>query len=358
MDETSAPADETAWITGGADLDVLFRELAHFGDSEGPAADRLVPLVTKGLNHAHVRVAGSGMLLRIPRLSAFGFAPDENLAYQSACFARAGPSNVIPMLHGRIAPGPGIPWGALLVERISGDTPRLPDDLPLIARSLAAVHSLPPPEETPPLLVHRDPVRATLEVIAAQARFLDGAGLRPDSRRQLDEELGRAPADVPAGPDHPVTLVGTDTHPGNFLVDRGGRAIFLDLEKMLYGSPAIDLAHATIYTSTMWDPDIATALTAGQTAEFHDAYFDALPAELGDRIRPWIGAMRRLTWLRTMTWFAKWRAESAGGASWSAALGQSGLRDALERRFEDYFDPANIERVRKDLGETPRRQGP
>lgn len=358
MNETSAPADETAWITGGADLDVLFRELSRLDGSGEPAATRLVPLATKGLNHAHVRVEGRGTLLRIPRLSAFGFAADENLSYQSACFARAGPSGVVPKLHGRIAPRRGIPWGALLVERISGDTPGLPDDLPLIARSLAAMHSLPVPDETSPLLVHRDPVRATLEVIARQAAFLDGAGLRPDSRRQLDEEIRRAPAAVPAGPDHPVALVGTDTHPGNFLVDRRGRAVFLDLEKMLYGSPAIDLAHATIYTSTMWDPDIATALTAGQTARFHEAYFDALPAGLGDRIRPWIGAMRRLTWLRTMTWFAKWRAESAGGASWAAALGRSGRKEALERRFEDYFDPANIERVRKDLGDDARQLDP
>ena len=358
MNETSAPADETAWITGGADLDILFREFSRFSTLESFHPDCLVPLAAKGLNHAHIRVEGSGMLLRLPRLSAFGFAPGENLAYQSACFARAGPSNIVPTLHGELVPQAGIPWGALIVDRITGSTPKLPDDLPLIAQSLAAVHSLPLPGETLPLLVHRDPVRATLEVITAQARFLDDAGLDPESRRQLDEEISRALSDIPAGPGHPVTLVGTDTHPGNFLVDRKGRAIFLDLEKMLYGSPAIDLAHATIYTSTMWDPDIATALTAEQTALFHDAYFDALPTELGDRIRPWTGPMRRLTWLRTMTWFAKWRAESTGDSSWSAALRQSGHREALERRFNDYFDPANMERVRKGLGATSRERGP
>ena len=357
MEKTPAPAEEAAWITGGADLDTLVRELSHFDDFEGLAADRLVPLATKGLNHAHIGIEGNGMLLRLPRLSAFGFAPDENLSYQSACFSRAGPSKVVPKLHGRIAPQHGIPWGALVVGRIAGDTPKLPEHLPLIAWSLAAVHSLPVPERTSPLLVHDDPVRATLEVIAAQAGFLDDAGIEAESRRQLDEEIDRALRDVPTAPGHPVTLVGTDTHPGNFLIDRQHQAIFLDLEKMLYGSPAIDLAHATIYTSTMWDPDIATALTAGQTAQFHDAYFDALPAELADRIRPWTEAMRRLTWLRTMTWFAKWRVESAGGASWSAALRRSGRRTALETRFNDYFDPANIERVRKDFREATRQQG-
>ena len=46
----------------------------------------------------------------------------------------------------------------------------------------------------------------------------------------------------------------TDTHPGNFLIDetRDGeaKAVIVDLEKALYGSPGIDLAYATVYSST------------------------------------------------------------------------------------------------------------
>ena len=43
------------------------------------------------------------------------------------------------------------------------------------------------------------------------------------------------------------------------MIEAAGRAVFVDLEKALYGSPAVDLAHASIYTSTMWDPEIGRA---------------------------------------------------------------------------------------------------
>ena len=44
----------------------------------------------------------------------------------------------------------------------------------------------------------------------------------------------------------PLTVALADTHPGNFIVDRSGLAWFVDLEKVHVGSPAIDLAHATL----------------------------------------------------------------------------------------------------------------
>ena len=43
----------------------------------------------KGIAHRHYRISGSGRVLRVPRLSQWGMAPQENLAYQEACFRRA-----------------------------------------------------------------------------------------------------------------------------------------------------------------------------------------------------------------------------------------------------------------------------
>ena len=54
----------------------------------------------------------------------------------------------------------------------------------------------------------------------------------------------------------PPRLCLTDTHPGNFLVDASGKVLFVDLEKALYASPAIDLGHPTILTSTLWETDL------------------------------------------------------------------------------------------------------
>ena len=55
---------------------------------------------------------------------------------------------------------------------------------------------------------------------------------------------GRARAEARRGAgDQAITLVLTDTHPGNFLIRPDGQAVIVDLEKALYGSPGIDLAH-------------------------------------------------------------------------------------------------------------------
>ncbi|MCY3770245.1 MAG: phosphotransferase [Gammaproteobacteria bacterium] len=354
-----AAADEYSarGTAGGADLASLHRELLRlerFGDIR---PDALVPMLGKGLTHAHAEIRGTGAVLRIPRLSVHGFGPMQNLAYQAACFDRAAPSGATPLLLGRIAPGEGIPWGALIVQKVAGTPPVLPNHLPRIARSLAALHllALPDKKRLPPLPHHRDPVRVTVEVIAAQSTYLERAGIGQEALRQLHEEIAwaRSFAAPPGFPAHPVTLAGSDTHPGNFMVRKDGRAVFVDLEKLVYGSPVIDLAHASVYTSTMWDADIRTALTRAQVSRFHDAYFDAVPQALGDRIRPWCKPMRRLTWLRTTTWCAKWQVEARAGTVWSPALRNPAFMEALRARFSDYFDPETITRIREGFRREP-----
>lgn len=338
------------WDAGGADLNALARALAErpgFADVSVPA---LEPMRAKGLNHAHVRIRGTGAILRIPRLSAFGFEADANLAYQVSCFHRAADSEHVPRLIGAIAPEEGIPWGALVISEILGGTPPIPESLPGIAQALAALHALPVPDRSAraPIPSHEDPVASTLAVIETQAGFLSDAGLAADARGQLDEELDRAralAADI-SGADMPITLVGTDTHPGNFMRQADGTAIFVDLEKMLYGAPAIDLAHATVYTSTMWDADVATALSPDDVAKFYTAYFDAMPSALADRIRPSCGPLRRFTWLRTTTWCAKWKVQSRNGEAWSDMQYDPAYIASVQARVADYFDPATIERIR------------
>jgi hypothetical protein len=350
MEPKIKSADAETWDAGGADMAALYRALGRLDGFAGIGPDALEPMRAKGLIHAHVRVSGTGSVLRIPRLSSFGFEPTVNLDYQAACFRRAAASGHVPELLGTIAPQPGIPWGALVIAEIDGGTPPVPDGLPAIAEALAAIHALPVPAEDDrtPLPSHADPVAATLDVIEVQARYLPHAGLSSAARLQIDEELAlaRGFAATTAGADIPVTLVGTDTHPGNFMMRPDGVAVFVDLEKMLYGAPAIDLAHATVYTSTMWDADVASALTDGDVAAFYAAYFGALPEELAKRIRPWCAPLRRFTWLRTTTWCAKWRVDSRDGAAWSAARHDPDYIDSVRARVADYFDAATIESIR------------
>jgi hypothetical protein len=322
-----------------------------------PLSDaRLVPLPGRGIAHDHYAVEGVTLdqmpvLLRVPRVSQWGMAPEQQLDYEAAAFARASPSGATPRLLGTLPPAPDLPMGALAVERIMGEKPRLPRDLPLLARSLARIHAMPVPEPAlrAPLLVHDDPIVETLKVIREQASFLREAALQPMAAAAINAELARAEsAAMTAQPAPIVRLTGTDTHPGNFLV-AGDRAVFVDLEKALYGNPAIDLAHATLYTSTMWDPDCAARLSPAEVGAFHADYFAAVAPELASAVHPWIRPLRRLVWLRTLTWCVRWRVLSRREGGWSKERLSPDHAAHIERTVADYVDPDRIATIREGL---------
>ncbi|HWK46835.1 MAG TPA: phosphotransferase [Stellaceae bacterium] len=319
----------------------------------------LIALPMRGVAHDHIQVGDSGALLRIPRLSQWSLAPAENLAYQAACFRRAEPSGRTPRLLTVLPPDSAVlPRGALLVEAIAGRAPHMATDLTALAESLACLHRLPVP--TPP---HRrpladhgagdGPIAATVALLDQHAAFLDRAELRPAARGLLERELTRLRdlAAASAGTDQPVSLVGTDTHPGNFLIREDGSAILVDLEKALYGAPAIDLAHATLYTSTTWDAAIGEVLSLAETRRFYAAWRAAAPADLVRRSEPWLVPCRRVTWLRTVFWAARWRVVADQDPDWSASRIEPSLLAHIRARVADFLDPATIERVSATLDE-------
>lgn len=341
-------------------LDALHDALAARPDCRGVARDDLALLDVCGIAHDHVRVQGhridgAPLLLRVPRLSQWGLAPEDNLAYQRSCFARALPSGATPRFLGVLAVSHALPMGALLVEEIAGRKPRLPDEMAAIAQTLARIHKLPVPprDDCAPLRFHENAVAGTLAAIETQAAFINAAGIAAPARAMIEEEIAWAQdfAAEAAGRPQSPHLVATDAHPGNFLVTADGSAVFVDLEKMLYGAPAIDLAHASLYTSTMWDPDIATALDAGEVATFLAAYFEAAGPELAAEVRPWVLPMRRLTWLRTLTWCIRWRVLSARNEDWSADRLDPATRAHIESTVADYVSPERIEAVRSEWRE-------
>ncbi|MCG5243083.1 aminoglycoside phosphotransferase family protein [Azospirillum doebereinerae] len=307
------------------------------------SADALEPMPLKGVAHDHVRLRGHGLVARVPRWSQMGLDPLAALDHQATAFRRAEPSGHTPRLVALLPPGEGLPMGALLVTEILGRTPRLPADMPAIARALAALHRLPVPADPAPLPAPADPVAALLAQVERQAAWFAGAALSPDAHRLIDAELDAARAAQPAGP-HLVTPVGVDTHPGNFLIDANGKAWFTDLEKLQYGHPAMDLAHASLYTSTKWDPAVDTALTDAEVAAFHAAWVDAVPAALAEAVRPGLKPLRRLTWLRTLSWMARWSRE---GTALSPGMPEP-LRAHMDAHAADILRAERIERVRRD----------
>lgn len=327
----------------------------------------LEPLHDKGLAHDHIRIAGQGLLLRVPKQSQFGLSAEVNLRYQAACFERASQSGQAPRLQGLLTPGPELPMGALLVEEIRGRPPRLPRDLPALAACMARVHSLPlpPPQSRPPLEDHGDPVAGAMEEIDAQAVFLDEAELTTAARAEIESELAWArdfKAEA-AGRPQPITLVLTDTHPGNFLIEEGpdgeGKAVIVDLEKALYGSPGIDLAHATVYSSTTWDLETHAELSVEEVAGFYRHYLEIAAPELAAALRPWLVPLRRVLFLRAITWCAKWRVlhrraraaakhQAKSAEDWSAENTDPATIAHVANRVDDYLSAATLQQMRRE----------
>ncbi|MDX1654755.1 MAG: aminoglycoside phosphotransferase family protein, partial [Candidatus Competibacteraceae bacterium] len=319
-----------------------------------------------GLAHDHVRLSGSGRLLRVPKQSQLGLSAAANLAYQAACFKRAAPGGHTPLLHRVLEPGQDLPMGALEVEEIRGPVSRLPDQLSLLAQALAALHGLPlpPAAERPPLRDPDDPVAAVLEEVRAQGEYLDRAGLHPQALERIRLELAAAERDLDTPHRPPKTLISFDAHPGNFLVERD-RAVLVDLEKGRYGAAGFDLAHATLYTSTTWDIASYAELSPAQVAGFYACWLEAVPGSLARASRPWLLPLRRIMWLWSVTWCAKWRVQSAASAQtakhrlkstedWSAQLSEAPLVAHVAGRVEDYLSPRTVQRVCRDWrGDNP-----
>lgn len=306
-----------------------------------------------GLAHAHLRLVGTGVLARVPKQSQLDLTAVANLAYQVACFERAAPSGHVPRLHGLLAPGADLPRGALLVEEIDGRPARLPQDLAAIVDALAAIHALPLPAQRAPLLDPADPLVLLRGEIEAQAVHLDAAGLDAASRHAIDAQRRRFDASL-ATPARPARrLIAFDAHPGNFLV-RDGRAMLVDLEKARYSHPPLDLAHATLYTSTTWDRASAAVLGVDEVAAATERWL----AQVGDAAawRAWLLPLRAAMWLWSVTWCAKWRVLSgraalAGGdgEDWSAERSEAALVAHVRGRVDDYLSPGGVGRVVDEL---------
>ena len=321
----------------------------------GLAAADLVPLPMKGVAHDHLALAGRDLVVRVPRLSQWSMPAEAALAYQAEGFRRVAPSGVTPDLHAVLPPVDLLPRGALVVDFVEGRAPRLPDELPALARTLAAIHRVPtiPPRRRPPLADHApNPIAATVSLLDNHARFLD-EGVAPAIAAMLRDDLAWAHGlarEAEAAPvSAPITLVTTDTHPGNFLVGSDGVARFVDLEKVLYGLPAIDLAHATLYTSTQWDREVMATLDEGDLQRFHGAYAAAVGPAAWARLEPWIVPARRLTWLRTTLWAVRWRALAASDPDWSSDRIDPSLIAHIQSRVADFTAPETIVRMRAEL---------
>jgi aminoglycoside phosphotransferase (APT) family kinase protein len=312
-------------------------------------------LPATGTAHGHVRLA-DGRLARVAYAHEGDASAAGRLHAQAAAFRHLEPAGCTPRLHDVIEPRAGLPGGALIVDFIDGRAPRLPDELELMADTLARIHGLPLPPASAPIPRQANPFLATLEAIELNAmRFLDKAVPESGARAEIAEEL-RAMRDMAPAlgrRTQPLTVALADTHPGNFIV-AGGIAWFVDLEKVHVGSPAIDLAHATLPTSTLWHPDVGTLLTRAEVESFYESYLARIGKKASEALRPWLLPMRRLTWLRTTLFMARWRVETraprdpSNPSQWSEAGLDPRMKAHLDARVDHCFTRAAIRDIRSE----------
>ena len=341
----SAPQNRRAALIGP-----FLHALATAGQEVGQP--ELMP--DTGLAHDHIRLAGTGRIARLPKQSQMRLGAAENLAYQAACFTRASASGHAPRLFAVLPPSGALPRGGLIVKEIVGHVARLPDDLPAIMEALAAIHALPVPDDAAraPLLNPADPLADLVDEIAAQAAYLDAASLAPGTRAILERQI-TALRDLAAHQARPPRrLISFDAHPGNFLITPSGRAVLVDLEKARYSAAPLDLAHATLYTSTTWDVATHAVLSPEATAAACHHWLSALPLSERAAVAPWILPMRRAMWLWSMTWCAKWRVLSSEaaqalpeGEDWAAANSEAALIAHVRDRVDHYLDPQSAAQI-------------
>ena len=322
----------------------------------------LAPLSSKGTAHGHVAIvppiADRKLVVRI----AYAFPGDPaaaaRLETQAEAFRRCAPSGCTPRLFGLVPPGEALPGGALIVDRIDGRAPRLPQEIGLMARSLAAIHALPVPATAmaAPLSFPADAVAALLQAIETNARFFDSMAMDGKTRLALGEELAFArdyAASKMRGQPEPVLAL-ADTHPGNFIVDAAGTAWFVDLEKAHYGAAAIDLAHATLETSTRWDRDVNLVLPREAIVAFYREYLNLIGSARAQRLHPFLLPLRRMTWLRTMAFMARWSVQTdpAYPGTEPDRWSDLGLSDEMKSHsratIADLYRPQTVERIRRE----------
>jgi hypothetical protein len=296
----------------------------------------------EGRVHRHWRLAG-GRLARVPRMSHLGLSPRRNLIYAAQAFRRMAPGGAVPRLHRVLRVSPDLPWGALVVENVEGTVPELPRDLPAIGRALAAIHRLPVPANRAPFVDPADPLAYLLSVardqLAPVQDRLEGA-----AGRILEEEIAWAESLIAARPPRPrPSLAAADTHPGNFRIRPDGSAVLLDVERPVYDSAGVDLAHASLPTSLAWDPAVTGAAGRADIVAFHTAWAAEVPADLAEAVRPWVLPYRRLIWLRTTSWACAWAARNDLSAALASA---DAATSGLARRLARFVDPAMMEEAR------------
>ncbi len=104
----------------------------------------------------------------------------------------------------------------------------------------------------------------------------------------------------------------------------------------------------------MWHPDVGKVLSLAEVGHFHDTYLAQIGERRAAELRPWLQPMRRLTWLRTTLFMARWRVQTeaprdpSDPSQWSDAGLSPDMREHLRSRIAFAFERETIRSIRAE----------
>ena len=291
----------------------IAKHLNQFEMFNGIANNDLEPIDSRGLAHDHLKIGQSGWILRVPRGNQLDMNDKDYLELQKSIYSEMAASGAAPKIHAVINPNHDLPHGALIIEYIKGRPVQTQNNLQAIAKCLAKIHSLPVPQGTNLIQRASSPLQSQLFLINEfLSDVFNNAALSTQTAQLLDNERKEVISEIQAlkpREDLPYSIIGGDSHLGNYLIDKNGDAFLVDLEFASYDLALIDLADASLEITSRLDPNNDVRPDEHMKSEFYKTWSNALSAPLSDKLSNLIPLTERTVQLRTLAWLVYWVSE-------------------------------------------------
>ena len=330
-------------------LDQIAQSVAALGLPTEP----LRPLRLRNLSHEHVRVADHSVL-RMP----IALPPEMHWTdwanFQAEAYGTLSRFGLSPQFYAAFESSQALPHGGALIEHVPGRLPRLPRDMPALARYLGKLHQLPiPPEEMRGLPSHNEPLLNVTQQIFEQAAHLNDAPISENTRKTLDSELtwleGFARTGWVRMGAPPFGLSIGRSHPGDFMILDSGEATLIDVENLHYGLNVLDISALSIYPTAVWDMSIQADLAETDVLTFYRTYLDTFPRATRAHIAPWLQVGRRIATLRLLTWCCLWLVRHRRpGDQWAADKRPPGITAHMVNQAQHFVSEGVINALRSE----------
>jgi Ser/Thr protein kinase RdoA (MazF antagonist) len=275
----------------------------------GPDEPLVIAMLAQGEYNLNYLVTGGArrVVARINTGTQIGAGDQIGYEYRALEFLR--PAGIAPEPYLLDNSGAEIPYGFLVEEYFPGRPLDYATDVPLAARTIAALHTV-PTEGNPDFLVVPEPLTGSWREAKG---FLDVFFATEDADPTVKRILARVldalgeTAATQQGRFRPEerVIIHTDVQAHNFIVrdPSAERAKLVDWEKPMLDDGSYDLCHFLTPTSTRWKMDYV--LTDAQRAAFVDAYATAVgDHHAGRDLIGRIEARMPFVYLRAVGWCA------------------------------------------------------